>query len=81
MLVSSSFSTKRKGVIRMTNTTKGKNKRRLDKDRLTLRKGEVQRKNGLYSYRWTTKNGERKIFSDLVTKNHQPFSNLEQINV
>ena len=44
----------------MTNTTKGKNKRRLDKDRLTLRKGEVQRKNGLYSYRWTTKNGERK---------------------
>lgn len=44
----------------MTNNTKGKSKRRLDKDRLTLRTGESQRKNGTYSYRWTTRNGERK---------------------
>lgn len=44
----------------MANNTKGKSKRRLDKDRLTLRTGESQRKNGTYSYRWTTRNGERK---------------------
>lgn len=35
-----------------------KGKRR-DKNRLKLRKGESQRKNGLYDYRWTTPDGKR----------------------
>ncbi len=34
-------------------------KRRLDKNRVTLRKGEVQRPDGLYCYRWTTRDGKR----------------------
>lgn len=38
---------------------KSKNGRRLDKDRLTLRKGETQRKNGMYDYRWTSPDGKR----------------------
>ncbi len=36
-----------------------KNKRRLDKDRITLRKGELQRSDGVYEYRWTTPDGKR----------------------
>lgn len=36
-----------------------KKKRRLDKDRLTLKKGESQRKDGRYSYRWTADDGTR----------------------
>lgn len=37
-----------------------KNKgRRLDKNRITLRKGESQRSDGLYSYRWTSRDGKR----------------------
>ncbi len=36
-----------------------KKKRRLDKDRITLKKGESQRKDGRYSYRWTSADGER----------------------
>ncbi len=38
---------------------KAKHGRRLDKDRLTLRKGETQRKNGMYDYRWTSSDGKR----------------------
>ena len=38
---------------------KAKHGRRLDKDRLTLRKGETQRKNGMYDYRWTSPDGKR----------------------
>ena len=37
---------------------KGKG-RRLDKNRVTLRKGESQRANGLYDYRWSTPDGKR----------------------
>ena len=33
--------------------------KRLDKNRLKLRKGESQRKNGSYDYRWTTPDGKR----------------------
>lgn len=33
--------------------------RRLDKNRLTLRKGESQRKNGTYDYRWISSDGKR----------------------
>ena len=40
-------------------TKKGKAKRRLDKNRLTLRTGENQRKNGTYDYRWTSPDGKR----------------------
>lgn len=37
-----------------------KNKgRRLDKNRITLRKGESQRSDGIYSYRWTSRDGKR----------------------
>ncbi len=36
-----------------------KKKRRLDKDRITLKKGESQRKDGRYSYRWTADDGTR----------------------
>lgn len=43
----------------MQTTKKGKGSRRLDKDRLTLRKGETQRKDGTYDYRWTTADGKR----------------------
>lgn len=38
---------------------KGQGGRRLDKNRITLRKGESQRKNGTYEYRWTTLDGKR----------------------
>lgn len=34
-------------------------KRRLDKNRVTLRKGEMQRKDGTYCYRWSTRDGKR----------------------
>ena len=44
----------------MANTTKkGKGGRRLDKNRLTLRKGETQRKDGTYDFRWTSADGKR----------------------
>lgn len=44
----------------MANTTKkGKAGRRLDKNRLTLRKGETQRKDGTYDFRWTSADGKR----------------------
>ena len=33
--------------------------RRLDKDRVTLRKGESQRADGIYDYRWVTPDGKR----------------------
>ena len=35
-------------------------KRRLDSERRTLRKGESQRTDGTYDYRWTTTSGERR---------------------
>jgi len=39
----------------------GKNNtaKRKDKDRIVLRTGESQRKNGMYDYRWTTRDGKR----------------------
>ncbi len=43
----------------MAATKTGKNKRRLDKDRITLKKGEQQRSDGVYEYRWTTQDGKR----------------------
>lgn len=33
--------------------------RRLDKNRITLRKGETQRQDGSYDFRWTTSDGKR----------------------
>ena len=33
--------------------------RRKDKRRMVLRKGESQRKDGSYDYRWTTRDGKR----------------------
>lgn len=42
-----------------TTAKKGNNGRRLDKNRLTLRKGETQRKDGTYDYRWTSSDGKR----------------------
>lgn len=33
--------------------------KRKDKRRMVLRKGESQRKDGSYDYRWTTKDGKR----------------------
>ena len=38
---------------------KRKSNRRLDKSRITLRKGETQRKDGIYDYRWTSPDGKR----------------------
>ena len=38
---------------------RGQVNRRKDKDRVTLRKGESQRKDGTYDYRWTSDNGKR----------------------
>ena len=40
-------------------TRKSKNNRRLDKSRITLRKGETQRQDGIYDYRWTSPDGKR----------------------
>ena len=40
-------------------TRKPKNNRRLDKSRITLRKGETQRQDGIYDYRWTSPDGKR----------------------
>ena len=50
------FSHTRKGDAIMAEKNKGK---RLDKNRLKLRKGESQRKNGSYDYRWTTPDRKR----------------------
>ncbi|MCR4892637.1 MAG: site-specific integrase [Lachnospiraceae bacterium] len=36
-----------------------KAKKRLDKDRKVLKRGESQRKDGIYDYRWTGKDGKR----------------------
>ena len=38
---------------------KSKKNRRLDKDRIVLRKGESQRTNGTYDYRWVSPDGKR----------------------
>ena len=38
--------------------SKGQTKRK-DKDRIVLKTGESQRKNGSYQYRWTDRNGKR----------------------
>lgn len=40
-------------------TRKSKKNRRLDKSRITLRKGETQRQDGIYNYRWTSPDGKR----------------------
>lgn len=37
----------------------GQANKRKDKDRIVLRKGESQRKDGNYDYRWTTRDGKR----------------------
>ena len=37
----------------------GQVNKRKDKDRIVLRKGESQRKDGNYDYRWTTSDGKR----------------------
>lgn len=37
----------------------GQVNKRKDKDRIVLRKGESQRKDGNYDYRWTTRDGKR----------------------
>ena len=37
----------------------GKSTRRLDKESIALRKGEQQRADGVYEYRWTTPDGKR----------------------
>ena len=42
-----------------TKKAKGKSTRRLDKERIALRKGEQQRADGVYEYRWTTPDGKR----------------------
>jgi len=39
--------------------TKVKSKARMDDNRLRLKKGEYQRKNGTYEFRWTTEDGVR----------------------
>ena len=41
----------------------GKDSRRKDKNRKVLKTGEVQRKDGYYVYRWTTRNGTRRSVS------------------
>ena len=38
---------------------KGQTQKRKDKDRIVLRKGETQRANGTYDYRWVGKDGKR----------------------
>ena len=43
----------------MSNTTKKSNGKRVDKNRIVLRKGEFQREDGLYRFRWTGNDGKR----------------------
>lgn len=57
---------------------KGKSNRRLDKSRITLRKGETQRKDGIYDYRWTSPDGKRhsiyaSTLEELRAKEEQNF--------
>lgn len=47
---------------------KGKG-RRLDKDRVTLRKGESQRADGIYDYRWSTPDGKRTRYTQAPLRN------------
>lgn len=47
-------------VLKMANnSTKNKTNRRLDKNRVTLRRGEYQRQDGRYCFRWNTRDGKR----------------------
>ena len=46
-------------ATKTTKATKGKSSRLLDKERIALRKGELQRADGVYEYRWTTPDGKR----------------------
>ncbi len=43
----------------MSSTTKKNKGKRLDKNRIVLRKGESQRADGVYCYRWATRSGKR----------------------
>ncbi|MDD6169091.1 MAG: site-specific integrase [Lachnospiraceae bacterium] len=54
----------------------GQVNKRKDKDRIVLRKGESQRKDGNYDYRWTTRDGKRhsvyaKTLEELRTKEEE----------
>lgn len=40
---------------------KGHTTKRKDKDRIVLKKGESQRPNGTYDYRWTGRDGKRHV--------------------
>ena len=40
---------------------KGHTTKRKDKDRIVLKKGEIQRPNGTYDYRWTGRDGKRHV--------------------
>ena len=44
--------------LKMANSSIAK-KRRLDKNRVTLKTGESQRKDGMYCFRWCSRNGKR----------------------
>lgn len=51
--------------------------KRLDSNRIKLRKGESQRKNGTYDYRWTSPDGKRHtIYATSV--NNFAYANLRQ---
>lgn len=43
----------------MSNTTKKSNGKRVDKNRIVLRKGEFQRDDGIYRFRWSGRDGKR----------------------
>ena len=43
----------------MSNTNKKSNGKRVDKNRIVLRKGEFQRDDGIYRFRWSGKDGKR----------------------
>ncbi|MGM9552528.1 MAG: tyrosine-type recombinase/integrase [Clostridia bacterium] len=43
----------------MPNANKKNNGRRVDKNRIVLRKGESQRADGIYCYRWSSRDGKR----------------------
>ena len=63
----------RKEVRKMVNKRQN---RRLDKNRITLRKGESQRKDGIYCYRWNTHGKRHYIYAGTLEELRQKETEL-----
>lgn len=53
--------------------------RRKDKSRIVLRKGESQRKDGTYDYRWTSRNGKRhSVYAKTLTELREKEAEIQR---